>query len=428
MTRRLKLGPWLLIWAVLSVAQGYVLTATIDTAMGVGIAVALALQLAKVPITAWRLYDLGRAPDDAVLGLVPIANIGLFFQILGGTPKEEIRQKRLAQWEGEITSLQAFGKAFSLLIGGLPIFAAFIVPAAMLSAGFYVFCESFLVWADTAPAESVESARQTLFGAAGLLVLWGLFQLPKRHRASRMSWIPSLFAIPAAMLGLALQLHGSKDLGPFVVSAPYEALDLIWQVLFGSLLAIVWLTVGDALLRGEKPSFDQVSRNLRARWADVIAVHGGAATAVWVGLQVVIPGIHYLLVYAFTDHAVLFEPEKPAYQRSGRLTFGIRRRIFKAMYLSFLVYVIPAFGLELALLGPEKFFASLMDPRGIPWTTAVVGQVLWLLMVALSKLTLLVMYRERVELEAKRDAELQAAAPVAPKPVTENVVMPQGAP
>ena len=72
MTRRLKLGPWLLIWGALVAAQGYAVVTFLDSSPTLVALIVCVLQVVKVPFSSWRLSDLGRPEDDAVLGAAQI--------------------------------------------------------------------------------------------------------------------------------------------------------------------------------------------------------------------------------------------------------------------------------------------------------------------------------------------------------------------
>ncbi|HMV69978.1 MAG TPA: hypothetical protein PKA64_24270, partial [Myxococcota bacterium] len=81
MGRRLgMLGFWLA-WGALVAAQIAVFMQR--DALGqasTGALIAL-LQVIKIGPTLARLNDLGRAPDDALYALIPLLNVGLFFQV-----------------------------------------------------------------------------------------------------------------------------------------------------------------------------------------------------------------------------------------------------------------------------------------------------------------------------------------------------------
>ncbi|MBW2257698.1 MAG: hypothetical protein JRI25_24295, partial [Deltaproteobacteria bacterium] len=80
-SRRLSLWPYLALWGLLLAAQAWAIAHFVPDHSGVGFALVGLLQLAKVPVAVMRLEDLGRPPDDALLALVPLANLGLWGQL-----------------------------------------------------------------------------------------------------------------------------------------------------------------------------------------------------------------------------------------------------------------------------------------------------------------------------------------------------------
>lgn len=373
------------------------------------------LLIAQIALARMRLLDLGQSPDDAFLVFVPFANLALFFQCLARTPSDALRARRLAIWQGEIGPLDAFTAAGGLWARALPILLPISALGALAYGGANAAAAWFLSWMHTAEAATVDSTMWALVAGSVICVVYALVQLWKAGTASRASWIPALFAIPFALLALALALRTSRDLGQATVSLPFEALNLLWDSIPAAILATITLSVGDRLSSGGTlgEAWEAAQKALRTRAADLVAVHGGAAHAVAIGLQVVIPGIHYLLVYSFTDMVVLFEPDKAAYKRSSDLTSGVRRRLFVAQLLGFLVYFFPSMFVSLAShsFDPSAFFQAFLDPSVIPWKEAALGGFIWMLAVALIKLTVLQMFRARVETSNRAPAPAIAAPP-----------------
>jgi hypothetical protein len=417
---RLSVVPWLAIWALLSAGQVAAVASWIDVSQLLTVVAVIALQFAKLPFAAARLRDLGRPPDDASLTFLPLANIGLWGQLLARTPKEEVRQRLIARWSAEATAVAAVREGLRLFVKAFPAVLLFALPAGVIYAGFGELARWFLDWAQNSPGPEADQLKQTLFIVAGLIGLYTLLQVGKRERATRASWIPSLFLAPALLLAGALALRGGRDAGPGLIAIVYMGLDLVWGSLFGSLFAIAWLTIGDRAQRGRTDIAELVSDSLaamRERGADMIAVHGGTYHAVNIGLQVIIPGIHYWLLYAFADMAVLFSPEKPAFQTSTRLTDGIRRRVFKAQWIVLLAYMLPMMVIGMSRSGVAEFFnAALFDPTMNSATDRFITGGVWMMTVALMKLVMLVMYRER---EARLAAVVTPSVPASPAPTVE---------
>lgn len=477
MSTRLTMVPWLLIWAVLAggqVAAGYALVEKPPLVIGI----ILALQLAKAPFAAARLHDLGRPTDDWILGLVPIVNVGLWWQLVGRTPSAAVREKRIAAFSSELSALRAFVEGLRLFGRGAPILLPLVLVFSVGYGAIDLAADEIVDALRPPPSPPAKwnkipdpanpdddgdgltdedesrlktnplhpdsdhdqltdgaevndygtdpsrpdtngdgrSDRQELEERADLwrLAAWGLvialipyflLQLAKRGSATRASWIPALLVLPTVLFAIALQVRVPRDQGLVVTVLVYNGLDILWGTLFGSVLAVITVIVGDRLRRGAAP-FD--AEAIRARLGDVVAVHGGVYQAVYVGLQVLIPGIYYALAYAFADISAVLEPERPSFARSASLTAGIRRRVFKAHYLGLMLFIVPQIaGWLYAFAGDlDAFVSSLFDPSAVPIWMGFVLAPFWMATVVIIKLTLLSMWYDRV---ARKSAATQQA-------------------
>lgn len=407
---RLSVMAWLGIWAVLAALQAYALGSAMAAADAGGagkalwIGLAVLLQFVKLPFAAGRLNDLGRPIDDAILGLVPVVNLGLWSQLTRRTPSEKRRDALVSAREAELSAWSAFKSAGWVLPKTLPVVVPAILVGGLASGAVDTIADQFLAWAAATPAEAREPARQALWGLAGVLGVYGLLQLAKRRTASRGSWIPMLLLLPTALLALTLQLQGSRDLGMVVVSLPYQALDLLWGCFMGGMLAVVWSIAADRAGRGEPVTWGAVLEAWQQRGIGVVAVHGGVYQFVFVGLQVLVPGIHYALYYAFADFHALFEPEKPALARAGQTFHGLRKTVFKAHYLGILIYAALSLVGWSVLSDPSKIMASMFDPGEVPTSLNYLLGIAWVLAVAWIKLTLYALWRDRMRAEAAATA------------------------
>ena len=403
---RLGVTAWLGVWVVLAALQAVALWSAMAAADAGGggqawwVGLAALLQLLKLPFAAGRLNDLGRPVDDVILGLVPVVNLGLWSQLTRGTPSEKRRAALVSVRDAELSAFSAFKFALASVPKMLPVLVPAILVGGLFSGAVDTLAQQFLAWAAATSVAAREPFRQTLWGFSGVLGIYGLLQLAKRHSASRGSWIPVLLLLPTALLALTLQLQGSKDLGMVVVSLPYQALDLLWGCFVGGSLAVVWSIAADRVERGEPVTWPSVLDAWRQRGIGVIAVHGGVYHFVFVGLQVLVPGIHYALFYSFSDFHALFEPEKPALVRSGQTFHGLRKTVFKAHYLGILVYAAVAIIGWSFLSDPSKIMASMFDPGEVPTSLNYLLGIAWVLAVALIKLTLYALWRDRMRSEA----------------------------
>ena len=406
--RRLTLGAWLAAWAVLSGLQVLALVkwSAMAAVSGAGpdprglvaVLALLVLQFAKAPVTAWRLRDLGKPSDDAVLTLVPLANLGLWYQLLAGTPAPALWEKRVAAWSGQVGAMEAVLRGLRTLGRGAPVFIAVVIPAGMAYGAVQFVGIAAHQWVVQATSDQAELLQEGLLVLAAILVLAFLLQLRKRADASRASWIPMLLALPAALVALSVQFRGAHDQELLALSFLFTAIDLLWGTFLGAIVAVVGLSIADGLERGLSAQ-DALSGSLgtlRRRIGDVIAVHGGAYQAIMLGMQVIIPGIHYAVVYALADMCVLFEPEKPSFRRSAQLTSGIRRRVFATQVIALLPYILGSLLIGLATSSVGELVASLFDPsQGSGWVEVATGP-LWILTVVVIKLSLLEIWRDRV--------------------------------
>lgn len=193
----------------------------------------------------------------------------------------------------------------------------------------------------TADKATVELVMQLGFGVGAFAGLYALLNFPKRETASRTSWIPALLTAPALLVGfsgMALQSGGpGNQMGPVVLQLVMASADLTWGAFGGAAACIAWLVAGRAAIDGASASFGDVVQKVQARTLDVAPVHGGRDQAVTIGMQLLLPGIFYALQLAFADMVVVLDPEKPAMRRSGQLTSGMRGRLFRLLFLWFLI-------------------------------------------------------------------------------------------
>ncbi len=377
---RLKMFPWFALWAVVTAVQLYFAVALLPPASAEGdsaavafsasVLVLLAFQLVKVPLSMPRLNDLGRPTDDAFLGLVPLVNLGLWAQLFGATPSEAKRDKLREQWIHETSALAAAKHGAQVLFKALPaLVPLLIVCTAVLAVGDVAsnwFLDSFL---ENTSNEALDSAvffiKVLLVGCVGICVLL----LPNMNGARRTHWLPGLLILPLLMFWGTIAMRDMAEMKAALVSLPFQAIDLVISVFFGSLVAIVWMTFADRASSGRSLGFDswnEVFENVRKRAGDVIAVNGGATLAIAIGMQVVIPGIHYMLVYAFANFQVFKYPDARAFKESSKYTSGIRRRLFLTMLIPTLVYAV--FSATLVVIGTplSNALAPLGNTLGLP--------------------------------------------------------------
>ena len=335
MEKRLSLGPYLGLWFIITAVQLGLAGALFSSQLPLaGLAALIAVQFGKVIPTAWRLNDQGRPPDDAVLALVPVGNLGLFRRMFS-TPTAAERDALRARWTGELTAMGA-------LIGGLRAIGRVwyvAVPVAVVAAVVFNGIDHFVATRYQPIREMGSDDHGTWLQGLGILCLlllgYTVIQFVKRKRASRASWFPSLFLLPSLLVLGGMAVAKGPDVDAVLVMALFaNAWTLVWYCVGESLLAGVWVTAAGHYARDEKPSagalFAPASRLL-----DIAGPHGAMVHAIQLGAQVIVPGIYYAIQFAFVDSSVILHPEKPALRSSTVLTRGIRRRLFKVFWLGF---------------------------------------------------------------------------------------------
>jgi len=339
--RRLTLWPYLGLWALLLVAQGGVAVSWLLTSPGLALGLLVVLQLLKVPVAAARLNDLGHPGDDALLALVPLANIGLWQRLNRGTPAEAQRRAVRARWIDELTATQTYLRG----LRGLGRSAPTVIPLGIVAGSVYAAGETWLVNGLLA-AQGLERGQRVMLdqGLLVAVVLVGLYtfvQILKRRTASRASWLPTFLFLPLLLAWVVSQVggtaaHADPNAGMVRVIVGSTAWAVLWSCIGGAALGVLWVSTAEAQSEGRSLGFGEAISRIGRRTADVAAPHGAAALAIMVGMQVVIPGIIYTLQFSFVDAAAVWHRRVPALKRSTRLTRGIRRRVFKVWVYGFI--------------------------------------------------------------------------------------------
>ncbi|MBA2321156.1 MAG: hypothetical protein H0V89_08370, partial [Deltaproteobacteria bacterium] len=331
MTRRLGPLSWLVADGLLLAAQAAVVTSALSDPMKV--ALVAVLQIAKIPATLARLRDLGRPSDDALWTVVPIANALMFFICLQRTPSEPLRARAMATWEGQLSALGALGAAVPLMARtaavGLPLALAFAVIGGLVG--------RWVVW-QLGTIENMDPAARdtlttTLWGILAFLGLYTGIQLTKTATASRLSWLPSLFFAPLLIVALVVTFVEQAKLGMGLALMVFlqQAWTMWWMSFGGAATAIGWVRSADHVAAGRDLPTGDVYAEVARRTLEVAGPHGARVQGVAIGMQVVVPGILYWLQLAFTDMIAVLDPEKGALSGSGKLTYGMRGRLFKLL-------------------------------------------------------------------------------------------------
>lgn len=415
---RLGLFPYLGLLTALCAAQ-YAAVTTLSGSNPI-MGALIALQLLKVPVAAARARDLGYDGDEAVLAMLPLGNLSLFWKLLGGTPDEPTRQARASIHAGESSALE-------LVLAGLrslPSSPAAVLAWVALGLGEAVLAEGAIAQLPKLAeieAETLSLYGQLALGLGAFLVLFAMVQTSRAATVSRASWLPAVFApgfLGAAAVFLAYASGGGPDA---------QQMALIGVVFTGVALLPVWAIGGAwaaavshlgvrAARQGDKAGFGSWGM-AASRTAEVSAPHAGARYAVWLGLQFfVVPGLMYTTQYGLVDPVAWEEPDARALRRSAELTRGHRQRILRTLLIVAVACALVGIGVGVADLGDfAKLSEVALNPYALSSWAAVVNGMIAGLGFAVFEAAMSTMYFERVDILTERE-DLAAI-----KPATDNV-------
>lgn len=317
--------------------------------------------------------------------------------------EEKAAREMLARRTG---AFQALSKAFALAGPTAAVgLVASAVYAFVSTVGFQAVGAGF-VWMTQQSDATLGSIAQGLLGLGGLLGLYTVIQFMKRQTATRVSWFPSLFALPVVVLAGGFMLAGSeqgRQLGPAMIQLLIIPWTLLLYSIGGAATAIAWVRAGDEASQGRPVDTGAVFSEVGARLVEISGPHGARQHAVSIGLQILVPGIFYALQLAFVDMVAVLDPERPSLKRSGDLTWGMRGRIFRVFAMWFVVTAAVVGGLEVALDGSQAVTMAFVDPRELSIHTYFLTEFLTAVTSWVLTLALLVLYQEReAQVAAKR--------------------------
>lgn len=419
---RLGRGPYFAAWAVLVAVQLAPLLLGLGWAAGPLAGWVAVWQLAKLPLAIARSNDLGRAPDDAVFGtLVPVANLYLFlFVLLGATPTPARWERLRSGWVGQPSWYTATPESLRLMAAtagpGLLGTLILAVPQVILLDRAEAAVPTWGAW----PPEELAQATSGALAVTGFLGLYTAIQLGKRATASPSSWIPSVFFVPSLWVAGALLAIGSEAYGtltPLHVGLVTSGLIFAWHSTVGAAVTLLWVLAAHAAHEGRPASLAELWEGLRSRLPVVLPAHAGRVQLVWVGGQVIVPGLFYWVYAAFVVMVGALEtpPPHPLTRRSGQLSWGMMSRLVK-LCLVYALLLLSTQGVVLALHGLAVVTAAMMmDTSQVPLSTQVLVEVLGTLAMWWVTVVLYLLYRARV-------AQLDARQATAPAATDERVV------
>lgn len=418
MERRFGRGQFFLAWAALLALQVGALTQlpqdeTETSALTLGIiAVVVLLQVAKLPITAWRLYDIGRPQSDALFFvLIPVANIvGLLRFMPEATPSAKAWERRRRGWSNQIGPIAALGQALPLVAKSWMVLLPVVVLYGVILAGVGRWTLGLMDWAGENP--DTRALLGNIFSVvAGILGIYTALQFAKRKSASRLSWLPSLFFVPSMLVAIAFtffQQGTESQLQLILITLLYAAWQMIWMSIGGAGVVVAATLSAEQARKGEPIDTGSIFSQIIGRTLDVAGPHGTKVQAVTIGMQVLIPGIFYMLQLAFADTIAVLKPEAAALKTSGKLTWGMRGRLFKLFLALTLLFMGVHFATVSAVDSTQAAMAYYLDPRPMAFHAFAVGEILWGVYIWVLQVSLLLIYHDRVRYLKERKAERAA--------------------
>jgi hypothetical protein len=378
--------------------------------------VVVALQVAKLPIAIARARDAGEPADVALLTLVPVLSVLSWLRGFRARGKGAVA--RGAEAEG-MDGVEAYGNGLSLALRSATAVAPVTLLFAALGAAFALgFVDAMRGVIGTETGALIESGA---YGVCGFLALYFLVQSGKRATASRVSWLPTVLLLPSILLAIPFQLLAMRfpQADMIVNSLWYTAAYLSWAALGGGWLHAFWIAAAQQVEERGSADIAEAASTATQRWGDVAVIHGTKAQVVALGAQVVIPGIFYAIHWCFGEIAAMLDPEAPSLRRSGTVARAIRGRLFRMLAASFGVAQVLAMLGVWAIDGLDGISAFYLDATegsfaAALWFETVAAFTTWIYVVSL-----LPIYRQRVDLLRRKAAERRAATE--PAPVTESI-------
>lgn len=108
-----------------------------------------------------------------------------------------------------------------------------------------------------------------------------------------------------------------------------EGAGLLLEILVGPLFAAIGIHAGRQWLAGRKAGLYASVNFALNRYGRMFVAHAAANTLIRLGLLIIVPGVLYIMQYAFVDSVAALESQKTwAMGRSKKLTRSRRKRIF----------------------------------------------------------------------------------------------------
>lgn len=312
------------------------------------------------------------------------------------------------------TALDAAKRGLQLAArsGGLPLGAAVVLGVI---AGVVLYgAEQLTLELRTWEAASRTTGWQLGAAVTVFLVLYAIIQFMKRDTATVESWLPALFALPALCATVGVATAHVTSMPAADIFFTFSA-DMLFALLFTAPALILWIRAGQAAYEEREHDLGETLLQIRSETRRVMVIRAAKQQAVLVGAQVVLPGIFYMLQLAYAEIIAVLQPERPALQRSGQVSWGMRGRLFRLIMLfvvasNLLVVALLVLGSAVSGAGPlgQQIGAVLatytMNPFAMGLGELVVQGVVISVAWWLTLLSVLVLFNEReAQIQAKRE-------------------------
>jgi|GEM_PF-6480804 hypothetical protein len=189
---------------------------------------------------------------------------------------------------------------------------------------------------------------RALFGNLGTALLFaGICALVA---APLDAWIYTQLQPPGAAAG------GPPDQSLLLkVGFAWMGVDLALELLLGPLAGAAAVAIARAQAQGKLVSTYNALNFGLSRYPRMVLPHLGAWLTIWVGNIVVVPGVLFMLMYAFVDPVAALEDEKWPMARSSKLTAGRRATLF-FVSMPFFLYGMVRIFIDFSALGKGTVF------------------------------------------------------------------------
>jgi len=143
--------------------------------------------------------------------------------------------------------------------------------------------------------------------------------------------VPYAFVTAGIDAWIFRSVAGDQELAQAVLlkaALSWEGAGLVIEVVLGPILAAVTIYVARSWSQQRPASLTGALNFALNRYKKMWAPHAGAQISIRLGMLIIVPGILFLLQYAFVDAVAALEKQKWPMRRSTKLTRGRRKTLF----------------------------------------------------------------------------------------------------